>query len=223
MTAAVAVDLPLSTPCLDKRHPRCQLGVAGCACACHSPEGLKVERPAVEKCKTLHEALKQWFAAIDGAYIIRDEVDAFATYMRVANRVRWHEWLDAVSGDALTRIVQSDSKGGAMRMGRDPISPRSVFSDAAEKFGEGDMKAMDHLSVPYVVSADNTRNVLANLTHDELTVPIQAYVKRAESNALEAAYLRAVQKKLPKDNSKTVGEVLTNAQLQTLRDSFQSD
>jgi hypothetical protein len=72
--------------------------------------------------------------------------------------------------------------------------------------------------VDVIDTSDNTRSILANLTYDELTVPIASYDKQATTLAMEAAYLRAVQKKLPTDNSKTVGDVFTNDDLRALRD-----
>lgn len=90
---------------------------------------------------------------------------------------------------------------------------RSAFSGDAERFADGDRTAMSGwLGVVHVV-ADGTRKKLADLTAADLDHVATDYEHRASENAMTAALLRSIGKRVGK---KTVGEVFTDEQISRL-------
>lgn len=72
------------------------------------------------------------------------------------------------------------------------------FAAAAEAAEDGDMEPLQgFLSVPYVVQ-DGSRKRLADLTKDDLLFVAARYDVRAKENALNAAFARALAKKVGK-------------------------
>lgn len=75
---------------------------------------------------------------------------------------------------------------------------RSVFRDAAEKAEAGDMEALGtFLSVVHVIE-DGSRMRLAEMRRPELVYVAETYDRRAAENALQAAFLGALARKVGK-------------------------
>jgi hypothetical protein len=98
--------------------------------------------------------------------------------------------------------------------------PRSAFAEAAVRHDEGDPRAMTGwLGCRYVVAPEGTRKVLADLNRDELIYVARGYEKDSRSLAMEAAFFRALARKV-KDGP--VSEYFTEDQLLRLRESLLS-
>jgi hypothetical protein len=101
---------------------------------------------------------------------------------------------------------RSNSKRQAARIG----APRKAFAEAARSFtAGGDVKVLSPFSAEYVVDDENTRRSVANMTADDCRFVASKYEDAARISKLEAAFHRAVGKKI---GSSVIGEVFTEAQ-----------
>lgn len=179
----------------------------------------EVAPPPVERCDSVREACFEWIRALDRPYVLFEEMSALAAYMRSKDEALWLTWLDESAARLLTRYVGPNAAPTDALRGRStPTSARSVFSQATKAHERGNPEPLGLLAISYVIDERGTRAALKALTYDDLKLAINGYDRRAKANAMEAAYLRAVQKRLPVDNSQTVGDVLTNDELNVLRD-----
>lgn len=97
---------------------------------------------------------------------------------------------------------------------------RSVFAAAAERAEQGDPNGLEQfrtgwLSTRFVV--DGERRLLSDLTGEDILKIADDYHKRAESNLLEEAFMRAIAKRIGK---RRVGDVLSDEKLNQLRRSI---
>lgn len=87
----------------------------------------------------------------------------------------------------------------------------SVFADAVHRFEEGDDKALaPWLDTVYVVTTANQRKQLRDMDKDDLEYAASDYTARAETNAAQAAFLRALANKV---GARTVGDMYTDEEL----------
>lgn len=100
---------------------------------------------------------------------------------------------------------RSNGKRQAARLG----APRKAFAEAASRFGEGDVTALHPFAAEYVVDETNTRRTVANMTAGDCRFVASKYEESARISKLEAAFHRAVGKKI---GARLVGEVFTEAQ-----------
>lgn len=92
----------------------------------------------------------------------------------------------------------------------------SVFADAVRAAEAGDDKPLrlGFLQAVYVINGDNDRKALKDMTAEDVLFVAASYDNRAQSALLEAAFLRAVAKKIGKGR---VADSFTNIQLAELR------
>lgn len=101
---------------------------------------------------------------------------------------------------------RSNSMRQATRLG----APRKAFAEAARTFAaDGDPRALRPFSAEYVVDDENTRRSVANMTASDCRFVAAKYEDASRISKLEAAFHRAVAKKI---GSSAVGEVFTEAQ-----------
>lgn len=94
---------------------------------------------------------------------------------------------------------------------------RSAFASAAEEHDDGDSSALGHwLGCRYVVE-DGSRRALATLTKADLLFVAEAYDDRAKANSFEAAFMRALSKKVGRG---TVADHFTDEKIAQLRASL---
>lgn len=87
---------------------------------------------------------------------------------------------------------------------------RQAFGSDAKRHAGGESTAMvAWLNVPFAVE-DGTRKRLGDLTADDLTFVADTYDSRARENAMTAAFLRALRKRVGR---KTVADHFTDEQL----------
>ena len=95
---------------------------------------------------------------------------------------------------------------------------RSAFASAAAEHAEGDSTALGHFLTARYVIEDGTRCALADLTAADLNFVAESYESRAKQNAFEAAFMRALAKKVRKG---TVADHFTEAKIAELRRSIE--
>jgi hypothetical protein len=155
------------------------------------------------------ERIRGWLESIDGDVIIPVEAAKLVAQAREQYPGELAAWLDenaaAFVGERMARATRSERSIAQRRH-----SPRA-FAEAA-----GDTEAVvAFLDVRYVVDDMFTRRRLRDMTHADLIFVIADYDAQSAKNANEAAFLRAVAKRVPKQ--KKVGDVLTDEQLRALR------
>lgn len=116
-------------------------------------------------------------------------------------------WLDLKAAVILADVVarRSNSRRQSARIG----APRRAFAEAARSFTGGDAEALHPFAAEYVVDEDNTRRAVANMTANDCRFVAAKYEDAARISKLEAAFHRAVGKKI---GTRLVGEVFTEAQ-----------
>ncbi len=94
---------------------------------------------------------------------------------------------------------------------------RSAFAAAADEHDAGDSTSLGRfLGCRYVVE-DGSRRPLADLTKADLTFVAESYEDRARQNAFEAAFFRALAKKVGRG---TVADHFTEERIAALRGSL---
>lgn len=162
------------------------------------------------------DAMRSWLDSIEGDIVVSVEAGKFVAQQRETNPVEFHAWLDENAERFVTEIMGRISVSDRAKAQR--RSSSTGFADAAKRFAEGDETALDPvLDVRYVIDDDNTRRRLKEMTWSDLDFAASSYEYLAASNGNEAKVLRAIQKKLPKNGSRCVGDVFSDAQLRSLR------
>lgn len=160
--------------------------------------------------------MQAWLDAIGGDFVVAVEAEKFVAAQRETHPVEFNGWLQGNAArlvtETMTRLVQSNRMKALRR------ASASVFADAAKRYEDGDEDAFVSIfSTDYAIDEDNTRRKFGQMVWADVEFAAKDYEDRAASNAFEAAWLRAVQKRLPKNGSKTVADVFTEDQLRALR------
>lgn len=199
----------LSAPCSGGRHQRCQLG-ALCVCDCHAQPVLAV---VPEPDVSLRDALCEWLLDVEGEIIVAVEAHKFVQHLRATNPDQLQAWLDEhaelLIGDLLADVARDMPPRNR---------ERSMFADRAADFANGNREAFTHMDLVYVVDDNQTRLRLRDMHYSDFAFPIERLEKFAKIQLMQAAYLRAVRKRVPCDDSRAVGEVLTEEKLDALRE-----
>ncbi|MDX3714426.1 hypothetical protein PV733_36975 [Streptomyces europaeiscabiei] len=121
-------------------------------------------------------------------------------------------WLEVKASVFLADAVarKSNSRRQLARVG----APRRAFAEAARSFGtDGDATVMRPFAAEYVVDEDNTRRTVARMTAADCLFVAARYEDTARQAKLEAAFHRAIAKKVGKG---TVGDAFTEEQYLTM-------
>lgn len=93
-------------------------------------------------------------------------------------------------------------------------APRRAFAEAARSFADtGDTTALRPFAAEFVVDEHNTRRTVARMTSADCLFVAARYEDTAQQAKLEAAFHRAVAKKVGK---RTVGDAFTEEQYLTM-------
>lgn len=161
--------------------------------------------------KRIQQAIHDWYDSLGDDYVLPIEGAKFVEYANEHMNGDLAVWLrmraPAFVAERFAELARSKRALGLAR------HRATGFGDAAES-GDPD-RLVGFLEVPYVVNQAGTQRAFAHMTWDDVDFVAATYEERSASNAFEAAYLRAVQKRLPK--SKTVGDAFTEQQLANLR------
>lgn len=131
--------------------------------------------------------------------------------LRVENPALLAKWLDLNAVEAVRTMVSAVD-----RMMRQDARARSdsVFKGAVVRHQGGDPQALaPWLETVYVVTTDYQRKKLMDMDSDDLKFAASAYTKRAKTNAVQAAFLRAVADRI---GDMTVGQVFDDETLSRL-------
>lgn len=164
----------------------------------------------------INDAIRGWLDEIDGDFVIPIEAEKFVSNQFETNPVEFDAWLHANAVQAVASIMRLTL---ASRRARAQARVDSrVFAAAAADFDDGDAAAIHGmLGATHCVNDENTHRRLSEMTWADVDFVAARYEYLASSNAHEAKILRAIQKKLPKNGSKCVGDVFTEEQLRSLR------
>lgn len=121
-------------------------------------------------------------------------------------------WLDLRAEVVLADVIarRSNSKRQTARV----FAPRRAFAEAARSFEtEGEAVALRPFAFEYVVDAANTRRAVGQMTSADCLFVAGRYEDTARQAKLEAAFHRAVAKKV---GAGTVGDAFTEEQYLTM-------
>ena len=162
--------------------------------------------------------------------IVDDELDrAGGTYVagiiagRVVTRLREEDpellakFLDQHAVSIITRMVGDISR--AQKTYARANSGKQQFAKALERHEAGEPRALAAwLDTMYVVTTDEQRKRLRDMDKDDLEYAVQDYTNRAQTNAMQATFLRALAKKV---GARLVGEVFSDEELGNMWGSLQ--
>ena len=128
-------------------------------------------------------------------------------------------WLQAHAATTISTAIRAID--AASRSQARQNAKASLFAAAAAEAERGNDQPLRHgfLQATYVINGNNERKRLRDMTAEDVRFVATGYEDRANSALMEAAFFRAVAKKI---GNRTVGEVFTNAQLTELRGSLPS-
>ncbi|MEU0847660.1 hypothetical protein ABZ387_06795 [Streptomyces flaveolus] len=144
----------------------------------------------------------------DGDYVASVVAADLVDRLRTQDPELLAGWLHLKAPVILADVVarQSNSKRQAARIS----APRRAFAEAARSFAtDRDVRVLSPLAAEYVVDEANTRRTVANMTADDCRFVAAKYEDAARISKLEAAFHRAVAKKI---GGRMVGEVFTEEQ-----------
>lgn len=154
----------------------------------------------------MHDAIE---AAIpDGDYTAPLVAAELVDRLRAEDPELLTGWLNlrapAILADAIAR--RSNSRRQAARI----TAPRRAFAEAARAFADtGDPVGLRPFAAEYVVDEDNTRRTVARMTAADCLFVAGRYDETAQQAKLEAAFHRAVAKKV---GQRTVSDAFTEEQ-----------
>lgn len=136
---------------------------------------------------------------------------AIVERLRVENPVLLEKWLEIHAVEAVRTMVNTIHRNARYEA---RAASDSVFRDAVVRHQLGDTKALaPWLETVYVVTTGYQRKKLAEMDRSDLQFAASTYTKRAKTNAMQAAFLRAIADRI---GDMTVGEVYDDEQLARL-------
>lgn len=162
--------------------------------------------------------------------VVDDELDqAGDTYVagliaqKVIARLRREDpelltkFLDQHAVSIVTRMVGDISR--SQKTHARANSGREQFRRAIERQEAGEPRALAAwLDTMYVVTTDEQRKRLRDMDKQDLEYAISDYTNRARVNSMQAAFLRALAKRV---GARTVGEMYSDRELSTMWNSVQ--
>lgn len=149
-----------------------------------------------------------------GAYVSRAAARDVVEKLSINDPELLDGWLHSQAERLIWQMINDrdrSMRGAARTQGR------SVFAEMIEASKDGDTSGIGrYMQAPYVI-ADGSRKPLAELMKNDLIFVADQYDMRAKSNAFEAAFIRALAKKV---GARSVGDVFTEAKIAELRESL---
>jgi hypothetical protein len=125
-------------------------------------------------------------------------------------------WMDVQLHELMRNFISGINR--SRRSYQRVSTSRRRFGDAVESFVAGDASSLSNwLEVRYQVDETNSRLPLGKMQQKDLDFAASQYQKRADTNAFEAQFLRALARKVGRG---TVEERFTEAQLCEMRDNI---
>lgn len=150
----------------------------------------------------------------NGSYNAATLAQEIAAKLLKEDRELLYGWLEAHAVSTIRAAITATD--AATRSYARRNQQASVFADAVRKAEEGDDKPLrlGFLQAVYVVNGNDDRKALKDMVAADLRFVAGTYEQRAEGALLEAAFLRAVAKKIGKGR---VADTFNNVQLDELR------
>jgi hypothetical protein len=144
-------------------------------------------------------------------YISRVVAEHIVSKLRATDPDLLYGWLDEQAEHIVWQAINDRDR--STRAQAKERARRVLFAGAADDHAAGDSQALTmFLAMPFPV-ADGRRKLLADLTADDLKFVAAEYERRAHENAMTAAFLRAIAKRVGRS---TVGKKFTEPQLAQL-------
>lgn len=150
----------------------------------------------------------------DGPYVSRQVAEHIVAKLEATDAELLDGWLHAQAVQLIWQTINDRDRSTRGHIRR--TAARGVFGAASERHTAGDGHAMvQFLGMPFTV--DGVRKRLADLTGPDLSAVAGDYERRAADNAMTAAFLRALGKKVRED---AVADHFTEQQLGALWSSL---
>ena len=162
----------------------------------------------------MNAAIEQ--AVPDGDYTAPVVAAELAAHLRETDPDLLAGWLNLRAEVFLADVIarRSNSKRQAARF----LASRRAFAEAARSFeSSGEAVVLKPFAFEYVVDAANTRRAVGQMTAADCLFVADRYEDTARAARMEAAFQRAVAKKV---GAKTVGDVFTEEQYLTMYQSI---
>jgi hypothetical protein len=131
-----------------------------------------------------------------GPYISAVVAEHICEKLRATDPELLQGWLDQQAVNFLRHAI--NLRDCSVRSHARATAGRSVFKDAADAAEAGDTEALGTFLATVHVVADGSRVRLAEMRKAELQFVAEAYDRRAAENALQAAFLGALARKVGK-------------------------
>lgn len=125
-------------------------------------------------------------------------------------------WLGLNAIHFVTQVLGDQERSDRGRSNLD--APRSAFAGAAKRFKDGDKEALKPFDFRFVVSGNNVRRRLGDMTKADHLFVADEHEKRSNAARFEEAFHRAIAKRIP--DGKTTEDVLSEEEYLRFRDSF---
>ena len=125
-------------------------------------------------------------------------------------------WLDVRAEVILTDFIGTRDRTQRAKAVRQRAAVE--FNSAAEKLAAGDPEPMRVFRERLVVSADNLRRPIGDMTKDDHLFVASEHTRRSEAALLEASFHKAIAKKIPA--GKTTKDVMSEEDYVRIRDSI---
>lgn len=127
-------------------------------------------------------------------------------------------WLEVNAEAFVTRFIGDRDRN--QRSSEASTAPKRAFKAAAEKAAAGDTTAMSVFAATLVVNEENLSRPIGSMTKADHLFVAGEHVKRSNVALFEAAFHKAVAKKIPA--GKTTADVLTEAEYERLHRSIRA-
>lgn len=206
----------MTPSCRGGSHKRCTTDENGCGCRCHRV-GAEIQAMEDAAAGLIETLLRDWFKDKTG-FVPAIEAQRFVAEMREKHPTEFVAWLQD-HAEWLVLNLTRDVENKAARAAGSGNSQRA-FRSYAHAMDMGQQMDRGALTVTYRVNAENLRRTLADMTAADLKFAADYRETTANTLKLEAAFLRAIAKRLPDDTTK-VGDVLDEHQVYEIRKKLQ--
>jgi len=170
-------------------------------------------QPAAER---MREIIDQATAA--GGYVPRALAGEIVARLRTTDPELLADWLNEQAEQFVWQAINDRDR--SVRSAARHRASRDGFRDAVDAAEHGDVEPLHRMMAMPFTLADGVRRPLAQLCADDLGYVADAYDQRAAENALMAAFLRALAKKV---STGTVADHYTESQLSAMFNSLRGN
>lgn len=165
---------------------------------------------------TLTEHLREYREGLEMDYIAAVEAERFLSWMRKTHPAELEEWMTSRAVQFITvEFSRQERQDRAIALRQ---ASRRAFATAAEMFtATGDSDAVTLFAAPFVVSVDERRRPLADMTAEDCRFAGRRYVLHGRRYLAIGAFFAALSKKV---GTKTVAAVMSEAECERLFASF---